>query len=536
MYTSRGTGRATTRRAISVVFVLAFVLSGCGNGETPPVASTTAPVDGSTQDAEDAAAGGEKTKAVVGVVIEPGSLDAHFPEQSSQGWPMNWSVTENLVRFSPEGELLPWLASEVPEIVEGDELRWRVPLREGVVFSNGEPFNAEAVKANVDRVAELGLEPKLGAISGAEVVDEHTVDLLTDVPDPILKFRLVELLIQEPSAMQEEGYGTPASPIIGTGPMMIEQWDQGERVLYTPNPQYDRDYPAQLDEIEIRFIPDASTRVSALLAGELDLAADVPVDQIDRIPQAIHSSVPPRSASNRINLDDEPYSDPNFRRAINFALNKEEMNESLLNGLQGIQACQPVVETAEGYNPNLDPYPYDPDRARELLDQVDIPEDFVLEFDWSSGLFPADREQALAFIDYWSDIGIEADVTFYGADTFAERFYQTEEINIINGNSVQNLNNAAAQIGLYIDRDNEVSMLGDLYPELDPLVETALTSFDDAERQQAFEDIWQLACDEALFLFTFDLVQTWGASADLSYEPWTGDLQFLDLNRISFDS
>ena len=507
---------------IAVVAVL-LGLAACGGLGGEEGADGGAASDTTAGDA----AGGDRL--VMGSSVEPSTLDAHLGE-SGVNYIETWSVHEALVELGPDGELVPVLAAELPEISEEDPTRWRVELREGISFTNGEPFNAQAVKANVERIQDPAFISlvEVQTLAGAEIIDDYTVDLITDGPDPILDVRLRHLRMVAPEAAQDPDYGQRTA--IGTGPMMIERWDRGQRVVLTRNPDYWGE-PASLEEVEVRFIPDLSTRVSALQAGEIHIAESIPVDQIDTVPATIKSKSPVEAGIHRFNLYNPPYSDPNFRRALNYAIDKEELNESLYQGVHTVNNCQPVVPQAIGFNPALEPYPYDPDKARELLAQVDLPEGFVLQWEGSVGVYERDRELTLALASYWEEIGLEVNAVVNEVNAYLDKIFNPDPGLIINQTN-QSMYHGARQAAFYMDRAGDVSALGDAYPELDPIVQTALTSLDDAEREAAYHELWRVACDESFFAFTLDYYDVWGVSENVQYDPGVGELFRMDFDRV----
>jgi peptide/nickel transport system substrate-binding protein len=512
----------------------ALVISACGGddddddaADDPPTSAASTGTTGGTG-GEAAAQGG---KVVFGASFEPLNLDAHLAENAGN-YIATWSVNEPLVDLDVSGELQPVLATELPVRSEDDPTKWRVTLREGVTFSNGEPFNAEAVRFNVERIQDPAFVSlvELSTLRSAEVVDEYTVDLITDGPDPILDIRLPHFRMVPPEAAAAEAYGQEEA--IGTGPFVVDRWDRGQRIILTPNPDYWGE-PGTLDEVELRFIPDLSTRVSALQAGEIDIADSMPIDQVGTVPTYIESAAPVEAGANRFNLYTFPYSDPNFRRALNYAVDKEALNDSLFGGLYSVNHCQPVVEQAGGFNTALEAYPYDPEKAAELLAQVDLPDDFVLQWEGSVGVYERDRELSLAMASYWEAIGLKVDTEINEVNAYLDKIFNPDS-GLILAQTNQSMYDSSRQAAFYMDREGDVSALGpDAYPELDALVDTALTTLDDEERQESYDEIWRIACDDAFFVYTLDFFDVWGASERVQYDPGIGELFRVDFSRMS---
>jgi peptide/nickel transport system substrate-binding protein len=505
--------------------------------------ATLASCSSATSGGDDATASEDGDRLVVASQGEPGTLDALLADDPAMVL-ATWSVNEGLVYFSPDGELQPILAAELPQMVEGDPTRWRVKLREGIEFSNGEPFNAEAVKANIDHILdpEFGSEivSEFGTMSGAEVVDEYTVDILTEQPDPVFDNRLTLLRLAAPKAMLEPDYGEHP---IGTGPYVFDTWEKGRFLTLEANEDYWGDAPA-IPEVEIRFIPDLGTRFSALQAGEVDLAQAIPPDRVDEVEQVLESPNYISTGIFRFRLDSPPVSDVRFRQALNYAVNKQQLVDSLFGYGYQVAPCQSVDSASYGFNPDLEAYPYDPDKARELLAQVDIPEGWTLELDaHSPGLTPRESEIVQAVAADIAAVGVPVKAVMNPSDVWFDKLLAAgrgseggdpNAVDALFATGDNPWNDATRAISIYLDRDGSVSTVGTAYPELDEMVEKATTELDDDLRQQYLNDVTELACDDAFFLWTFQFKDLWGASERVQYEPGLGELIRFDFGRVTF--
>ena len=231
-----------------VLMLAALLVTSCGGGS--------------------GAEGGDDSTLVVAVPADADTLDWTMHAETTAEIAL-WSINEALVETDSDGELVPSLAASLPEPDPKDPERWRVTLKEGITFTNGEPFNAEAVKANVVRVAAEDFEtPTDGfeSYAGAEVVDEYVVDILTDGPDSALLYKLESLRMLAPKAMNDPDY---AENPVGTGPYLFEKWDRGREIVLERNPDYWGE-AGTVETVVIRFIEDENTRVAALSTGEID--------------------------------------------------------------------------------------------------------------------------------------------------------------------------------------------------------------------------------------------------------------------------
>lgn len=538
--------RRFVRRWLPAMLALTLFATGCSSGDDDP-----GPVDdGATDDgaADDGAAddetgddgGGDAValdRLVVGTDAEPTTLDIQAIDDNGLKL-ATWSINEALVDIDPEGDLEPVLAASLPQIDEDDRTRWTVELREGIEFSDGTPFNAEAVVANVDRVLdpeyESTLRAELATLAGAEAVGEYTVDLITSEPDPLLPNRLRVLRMVSPTAAAEDGY---AENPVGTGAYVFESWQRGQSLTLVANDNYWGEPKPTIGIVELRFLPDNNTRVSALNAGEIHIAINLPPALSEGI-ELLTSAAAIEAGYLVMDTGEFPFNEPDFRRALQYAIDFETINQQLFNGVHSLTNCQPVVPTAGGFNEQLEPYPYDPELAQELLEGLDLPDDFALNFEATAAVYLNDREVSEAIAGYWRAVGLEVDMTLNEIDAYLDIIFNPQDSNaVILGWSDQSLNHAARQLGLFVAADGQVPTRAEgQYSEIDPLVQTAQTSFDETERQAAYDEIWQIYCDELIMGHSLDFNALSGIVPGLEYSPDPGNLEAMDYHRITATS
>lgn len=314
----------------------------------------------------------------VGVNILPPGFANPYRTTAPPSITTTSALFDGLTRLDQQGNVSPWLATRWEVL---DETTWRFYLRDDVVFSNHVPFDAQAV---VDAVAYLAGEgPPLESVRRdmpwlveAIAIDTHVVDIKTAVPVPIFDRHAANLLMTEPSAFNSlgaEGYAqTPAV----TGPFVVREW-QTNRVLLDANPTSWR--PPKIKEIEIVAVPDGTARVQAVLSGRMDVAIAIGPDEAEQI-AASGGSFLSFSTGQIANvtfnsLSESPFQDVRVRRALNMAVNREVLVEVLTAG-QSTPANQPATRTTLGYDPSLPPFPYDPQRAKQLLEEAGYPNGF----------------------------------------------------------------------------------------------------------------------------------------------------------------
>lgn len=310
----------------------------------------------------------------------------------------------------------PGLAAEAPQTP--DDLTWVIKLRPNVKFHNGEPFNAEAVKHQFEWILDARNEshyrPRFAFIDRVEVVDPLTVRIRTKEPAPVLRYWLVDFAVMNPTQQRQGGNDAVNRGPIGAGPYKFVRWDRDERLVLEANPGYWNKPPA-VKRVEFRFIPDFSARLAAMLAGEADIVKDVPpvaVDQVNRSGQAEVRGVP----SSRINylalvnFRSGPLQDRRVRQAMNYAVNVDEIITNLFKG-RATRIPGALSSINEDVNQNLKPYPYNPERAVQLIKEAGYdPTKLEFTLDSPSGRYPLDKEAAEAIASYLGRIGVRVRV------------------------------------------------------------------------------------------------------------------------------
>ncbi len=316
---------------------------------------------------------------VVGQVAEPKSLDPHAVT-SVNDFRILVNVYDGLVRFRDGSlDVEPALA-ESWEISE-DGLIYTFHLRDGVTFHDGTPLDAEAVKFNFDRMLDethpfhatgpFPLAFFFSSIVETTVVDEETVQFRLEEPYAPLLSNLAYPtgLIVSPAAVEEHGADFGRHPV-GTGAFRFVEWASNERVVVEANPDYWDGAPG-LEAVVFRPITDANTRTTEMLAGGIDLMAEVPPDMFRSFAAddafKTYEQAGPHLWFLILNTREGPFADVRMRQAINYAIDKEAIVEDVLQGTATV-ADSPIPEAFSwAHNEELEPYPHDPDRARELI-------------------------------------------------------------------------------------------------------------------------------------------------------------------------
>ena len=373
---------------------------------------------------------------IVGQIAEPQSLD---PQVSTavNDFRILVNIYDGLVRYADGTlEVEPALATDWT--ISDDGLSYTFNLREGVNFHDGTPFNAEAVKFNFDRMLDedhpyydtgpFPLSFNFSAVDSVNVIDEHTVEfVLTEPFAPFLSNLAYPTgLIVSPQGVMDnvDDYGRNPS---GTGPYRFVEWQSNTRVVVEANSDYWDGAPA-LEAVVFRPITDANTRVAEMLSGGIDVMVEVPPDNVGQFDAdsafEVHEQAGPHVWYVMLNARYGPFADKLVRQAANYAVNKEALVNEVLQGTATVSDSPIAPAFNWAYNENLEPYPYDPDMAGQLLSQagVDSPEVTFYVTEGGSGMLdPVTMGTA-----------IQADLEAVGFDVTIETYEWNTFLGIVN--------------------------------------------------------------------------------------------------------
>lgn len=457
---------------------------------------------------------------------EPTTLDPHAADDGGEK-AVNDNVFETLMTRDVEGNLQLGIASEPPSQI--DELTWEIKLRPGLSFHNGEPLDAEAVAFSVMRMIDPDLNSEqlsyFSTFAGAEVVDDTTVRVTTSGPDPILPARLYYFMIVPPLASQEDGF---AENPVGSGPYKFVSWDRGNTIALTANPDYWGGAP-EIDDVSYRFIEESGTRMSALMANEVDLITNLSPEFKETVPAAVSM----RGLEHPIimlNTDSGDTADIRVRKALNLAINKEALAAALFEGDATVEAGQLLGPTYFGFNPDVAAYPYDPDQARALLAEAGA-EGAEITLVGTSGRWLKDRELVEVVGGFWSAVGLDVDVQIYEFDEYLKRLFdkdnRSEAIFVVSGNE---LLDADRSLSAYYAPSGFGS--SNSFPELEEWLTSARTETDPAARTKLYNDAVAFANDQATHAWLLNINNIWGLSDRLEWTPRVDGKMFVNTMSV----
>ncbi len=327
-------------------------------------------------------------------------------------------IFDQLVEVGDDASPQPGLAESWTSSDDG--LTWTFTLRDAT-FSNGDPVTAEDVKFSLDRWKDPAVNVAYGGLASSvesvTVVDDRTVEVGLSRPDGAFLDNLAMFVASiVPQAVVEavgdEAFG--AEPV-GSGPFKLKSWARGERLELERNPGYWRAPMPYLDGVVFDFVQDDNTRLLRVENGEAHLAEDVPYAQIERLDALDDVAVVAEDVFKWdaiwLNTAVPPLDDPNVRLALNYATPKEDILESVLHGRGDI--ANHVIARVKYWDESVPAYPYDLEKARELMAQSAAPDGFDLTMIIPAG-DSTELQMAQVIQAAWAELGVN--VTLEPAD------------------------------------------------------------------------------------------------------------------------
>jgi ABC-type transport system substrate-binding protein len=326
--------------------------------------------------------------------------------------------------------------------VSPDKKVWTFFLRKEVKFHDGTPFNAEAVKFNVERL--IGPQPQLMSrdymmlLDRVEVVNDYTIRFYckTAVAPFLDMIEQSYLGMVSPAAVQKYGKEIHQHPV-GTGPFKFTEWAVGQKIVLSANKEYWKGSP-KLDGLEILFVPDDMARVNMLQTGEVDVAYNLPIPLINKLKEGDKIKVVSYPTAELLfltmNCQAIPTNDVRVRQAIKMAIDRRGIVKSILRENAQVGDSQVSEFTFGRYS--ADPVAYDPQAAKKLLTEagwVDSDKDGIREKEGKkltlnirspSGRYPMDQTVVEAIQTQLRDVGFDTKVILMEFGAFIGAIYR----------------------------------------------------------------------------------------------------------------
>ncbi|MEK3936440.1 ABC transporter substrate-binding protein [Sporosarcina sp. FSL W7-1349] len=424
--------------ALMLILALSTALAACSNsGTTEPEKEGNSGEE--TKGNEDTGNENVNKTLVFGRGGDSTSLD---PSRTTEGetFKVTKNVYETLLNFGEQDtSIQPGLATEWEPSEDG--LTYTFKLREGVKFHDGTDFNAEAVVKNFERWANGDADTfpyyntMFGGFKGDEghIIESVTADgdytvvfKLTRAQAPFLKNIAMDMFaIASPTAFEQGDDQFERNPV-GTGPFKFVEWRPNETITIERFEDYWQEGLPKLDKVIFRSIPDNSARLNELLSGGIDLADGINPSDGERIENEENLQLFERPSMNigylGMTVTRPPFDKKEVRQALNYAIDKQSIIDSFFEGRADI-AKNPMPPSISGYNDDIEPYEYNPEKAKELLAEAGLADGFEMEL-WAMPVprpyMPDGMKVAEVIQKNLSDIGITAKIVSHEWGTYLD--------------------------------------------------------------------------------------------------------------------
>lgn len=455
--------------------------------------------------------GAAKDSLTVALTDEPDYLST-CDHDSLMSVQMNLLTYNGLVRI--DMATLEPVCDLAESYTQDSDTEWTFTLKQGVKFHNGDEFTADDVVATIAYAQSFPASTTYtGSIASVEAIDEYTVKITTSSPTPNLLYDLAyHYNFILPKSLIDAGNDFSANPV-GTGPYVFKEWNKGNSITFTAFDEYfDSERAAQIPNLKFVIIPEGSTRTMSLESGDVDFVYDVSTSDIDRLSGTdgitVDQIVSVENFFLFLNCVNTPFEDANLRKAVSYAINREDIVAGALNGFGTPSYSCVSMGYAESTDENG--YSYDLDKAKEYMeawggDPSTVTLDIICSNDTKTAIATI-MQQELA------QIGINVTINEMDAASYQAAMLTTDLTSAIVSWSPANAMTYVQRF--HSDRRNQTpaSMADDT---LDAMIEEMNITMDSEARSQMITDIIATANDLCPFVPIYQVNYFRAHSSDL---------------------
>ncbi len=490
----------------------------------------------------------------IGLAADVTSLDPHYlnvaPNNNAA-----WHVFDALVHVDANARLVPGLAVSWRAI---DPTTWEFKLRKGVKFHDGSDFTAEDVIFSLERAATLAASPGPFAsfvkpITAKKIVDPWTIRFKTAAPYAMLPYDLNSIFIVSKKAAtgaSTEDFNSGRAAV-GTGPYKLVRFARGDRIELARNDAYWGGQNGKLaawDKVTLRILPADTTRIAALLAGDLDAIENIPTADLIRLKananfrleqkvswrtMLLHMDQyrdhPPHlSDKSGKPLPKNPFKDARVRLAVSKAINRRAIVERVMEGY-AIAAGNLVSPPVFGYVDALKPEIYDPETAKKLLAEAGYPDGFALTLHAPNDRYVNDEQVAQAVAQMLARIGIQTKVETMPASVYFAKARAGEfSFALLGWGSFSGDLALRALAATPNAKKGYGAWNWGRYsnPKVDTLLEQGFATLDEKKREALAREAATLALKDVPVILLHHQLASWAMKKGIAYSPRTDEYTF----------
>lgn len=434
-----------------------------------------------------------------------------------------------------------------------DPTTWEFKIRDNANWTDGTPVTSEDVKFSYERASDVpgsiaSYRGFLRTVDSVEIVDDKTLRVITNVPNPLLPINLsmVYLISKHVGETASSNAYNSGEALVGMGPYTLEGYTPGDRLKMTRNedffgPKY------EWDNVEYRYIPNPAARSAALLSGDVDVIDKVSISDLDTLNASndvtVHSypglrvlllqpSFNPEPSELITDnagklLDVNPLLDVKVRQAMSIAINREAIVDRIMRGGATV-ANQWMPADSFGFDPEIEEIAYDPEAAKALLAEAGYPDGFNLTMHVPGDRYPMATETAQAVAQFWTRVGITTQVESVPYSVYGGKANRNEyAMSMIGwGNGTGEGTYAMTTILATSDKEKGLGATnwGRYSSErLDAALKKATSEFDDAKREEFIREGAKAVSEEVGVIPLFHYKMIWASRNGLKVVPWTSD-------------
>lgn len=478
-----------------------------------------------------------KDTLIVALDKEIQSLDAQITASGdSQRYAMQ--IYDTLYGFDPKGNIVPRMADAFK--ISPDGLVYTFQLRNGVKFHNGDLFTADDVKYSIERIIDPASKSTrrpyfAPVIALIETPSPNSVVIRLKQADGAFMNKIAGFLFIV-GRKYATGLGSPeafAAAPVGTGPFKVKENKIGQFLELERFEDFYGEKPG-IKTLVFKYLPEPSSRVNAILAGEIDIATMVPLPDVERLRKdaaltiIINPVASPMHVRLYSNVPNSPLANLDVRMALNYAVDKNAIIKGVFHGVGAPMGTFISKYFPYGSSSDIAPYPYDPTKARALLKKAGFPNGFDIKLNDAAG---TPKEFAEAVAAYLGQVGVRVKINRidYAAwsrlnNTHKSGPMTTTQFTNAIYDPIHPINGSFSKAGTWSDYYN---------PAVEKLI-TELDSTTGAEaRGKVFQQIGRMLHDDASALLVTELFNVFAKKKDIVWEVQQGS-GFLNFRKVSW--